>query len=305
MELYETGTSETAFAPGGGEVEKAARFVAQMASHKLPAEELQKLRSRLWNEKGTAGDVRTVLAHNSVEEVMRFFESKKQSDPDLWNRFQTELKKTKALQIPQISKEELKEMFIDPTASAGTSGFEMKDSKHGIRRFLSGGIGGAALSLYAISFLLISGLMKVKGLAQPDFYTKKPKEKAEKVAKWGSEKWKTFTELFKKSPLVAIAGISAEKGKEWTSTEDQKIIKKLRGNDKKSVVKRFRKWKDEKDETYKKRIKEETKNLKGKEKKNKEKEIKQSVEMKKDQFKSMFDAVSSDTKAKLSFLSEK
>lgn len=302
MELYETGTSQTAFATGGGGVEKAATFVSQMASHQLPAEELTKLRSRIWNEEGTAGDVRAVLANNSVEEVMRFFESKKQSDPDLWNRFQAELTKTKSLQIPQISKEELKEIFIDPTASAETGGFEMKDSKHGIRRFLSGGIGGAALSLYAISFLLISGLMKVKGLAQPETYTKKPKEKAEKVAKWGSETWKSFTELFKKSPLVAIAGISAEKGKEWTNKDDRNVIKSLRGNDKKTIVKRFRKWRDEKDETYKKRIKEETKDLKGNEKENKKKDIKQAVEMTQDQFKSMFDGVSSETKAKLSFL---
>jgi hypothetical protein len=175
MEMYETGTSKTAFAPGGGGVEKAATFVAQMASHQLPAEELLKLRSRLCNNESTGGDVRAVLANNSVEEVVRFFESKKQSDPDLWNRFQTELTKTKSLQIPQISKEELKDIFIDPSGN----NFELKDSKHGIRQLLSGGIGGAALSLYAISYLLISGLMKVKGLAQPDFY----KEKAPKAAK--------------------------------------------------------------------------------------------------------------------------
>lgn len=303
MDVYDSGISKTAFAPGGGGVKKAAMFVAQMASHELSEENLQKLRSRIWNEEGTSGDVRSLLAHNSIGEVFRFFESKKQSNPDLWKRFQAELQKTKALQVPQISKAELKDMFIDPTVPAGTPGFQMKESKHGIRRFLSGGIGGAALSLYAISFLLVTGLMKAKGLAQTETYSKKPKEKGEKVAKWTSEKWKEFKDRFRKTPLKAIAGIASNKENKWVeNSEDLKAIRALKGEDKKKVVKKFRKWRIEQDDAYKARVKEETKNLKGKEKRKKEKDIKQEVKMNKEKFHSMFDGISSKARATLKFL---
>lgn len=305
MEAYDSGVSTTAFSAQGNGVQKAATFIAQMSVHELSDDKLQELRSKLWNEKGNASDVRAVLAHNSVGEVFRFFESKKQSNPDLWNRFNAELKKTKELQIQPITKEGLKELFIDPTVAAGMEGFEMKDSKHGIRQLLSGGIGRAALSLYAISYFLVYGLMKIKGVAQGETYTTKPKEKVKKVATWGSEKWKAFKDLFKKTPLVAIAGIASSKENEWVKDDkDLKAIKALSGKDKRIVVKNFRKWRIEKDDTYKKRVKEETKDLKGKDKRNEEEKIKQQVEMTQDKFKSMFDGISSGAKDKLTFLKQ-
>ncbi len=274
-------------------IPSAATFIMQAAAHKMNEQEMASFRLKIWNREATPGQIRRVLANNAERDILTFFE-----ENGMMDELQTEMTKQK-VSISQSgiapAQLDLAKTFIDGTAGKGVEGFNMKEKKHGVRRFMAMGGGGMALAMYVISFLTITGVMKLKGFAQPDNYTK-ALNAPKKAVSWVGAKWEGFKKKFRKSPVKTLAKLG--KDEKYTDKAQMKVLGKLSKDERKSVGKKMDEWGKNKDAKLND-MKEEMKKLSGDAKKEKKKEIAKGVNMTREQYWSMFDNVSIASKKAL------
>ncbi len=244
IELYRTKEDTSDFPEET--LDKAATFLLQTAEYSLSDEKMAAFRVKLWNEKATPDDIRHVLASNARRDTITFIEK----NPKLWSQLQKKMQEKQESQIP-VAQADLAKMFRDSTVSKNGTEFRFHKPKRGIRRFMSLGAGGASLAFYVLSFLTISGLMKVRNLAQVPWW----KQQKEKVMSFAKKPKDILSSLVEKKNAEGILNkYQKVKPNPFTKKEKEAIWKEIKDNsdDKSALITQTKKFiEDQKDNKFK------------------------------------------------------
>ncbi len=213
-------------------ISNAATFILQMAEHTLNEVELYEFRKAMWNKEASPEMIRRVLATNAEKAVLSFFEKN-----EMMSQLETEMSTQTQKGVTPPAKADLSKIFVDGTVDAGSSEFVGGNQKHGVRRFLSMGGGGMALALYAIAFLGLTGIMKIKKLAHPDTWTKTAPKLGKKVMSFALAPLTALGTLVKKRKAKGmLRQYRKAKPEPFTKTEQSAIWKKMTTEDKKTLI---------------------------------------------------------------------
>ncbi|MCF7846973.1 MAG: hypothetical protein K9M51_02960 [Candidatus Gracilibacteria bacterium] len=269
------------------ELQKAAEFVVKAEEEiQLSDKEFDDRLRRINEGKGTLSDqfapneIKQMIATSAYNEIMVFF-----LHEDRPEALQQEFEKQFSLALAKKQNGEMETLDLETDVLDETkiSNEDLQDlntkEKTGIRRILGMGLTKNALLVTVLTFLLTSGIVKLRGIIQRDWW----KEKGEKVKKFSLLPFKSLDSL--KNNFKRFKRKIKKWGKKkfgW-SDEQVKTFEGLKASQKKDVKKKFFSIADDKKAKYEERKKAAPKGEKPKKR--------EELEFTKDEFNQLFSSL--------------